>query len=422
MHRGAVGVQLFAGGEGSNPPLIRWRASFSNLQAQGVPLTLRDVVFDAIPDGEVDLTAVAPLATKPEPIVRGPQGTSIAELTVEGGDLIVWGKSEAGVSKLSVVSLSELTSEAARKAAADAAAGVDAAVRASRDAAASSASAAKTSEEKARDSEAKAAGSAAAAKTSEQAAKGSESKAAGSAAAAKISETNANMVVDHVVESATAAKTSEAIAKESEANAAGSAATARTQADRSKVEADRSKTEADRAAQAAAESSVKAVNDRVNTLLAGAPEAYDTLLEIARELERGQTAEAALTRAIATKADKQHTHTFDQIVEPPDDGFEQRTLTQLFQEFSIILQHLSDTTAPTSHTHTMSQVTDLPTVSQSAAGSSLAQRDSAGRLTVSAPTSAAHATTKSYVDGAVSGLVVVGNTSATDGNLHIVYE
>ena len=74
MHRGGVGVQLFAGGEGSVPSLIRWRARFTNLQSGGVPLKLRDVVFDAVPGGEVDLTAAAPVAGLPEPIVRGPQG------------------------------------------------------------------------------------------------------------------------------------------------------------------------------------------------------------------------------------------------------------------------------------------------------------------------------------------------------------
>ena len=74
MHRGGVGVQLFAGGEGAVPSLIRWRAVFRGLQSQGVPLKLRDVVFDAAPGSEVDLTAVAPLANLPEPIVRGPRG------------------------------------------------------------------------------------------------------------------------------------------------------------------------------------------------------------------------------------------------------------------------------------------------------------------------------------------------------------
>ena len=119
MHRGAVGVQLFAGGKGSEPSLIRWRASFSELQSQGVPLKLRDVIFDAKPGGEVDLTTVAPLANAPEPILRGPAGVSMDSLTVEGGDLVVWGRSESGVSELSRIKMSDVTNPAAEKAAAD---------------------------------------------------------------------------------------------------------------------------------------------------------------------------------------------------------------------------------------------------------------------------------------------------------------
>lgn len=119
MHRGAVGVQLFAGGKGSEPSLIRWRASFSELQSQGVPLKLRDVIFDAKPGGEVDLTTVAPLANAPEPILRGPAGVSMDSLTVEGGDLVVWGRSESGVEELSRIKMSDVTNPAAEKAAAD---------------------------------------------------------------------------------------------------------------------------------------------------------------------------------------------------------------------------------------------------------------------------------------------------------------
>lgn len=119
MHRGSVGVQLFAGGKGSEPSLIRWRATFSELQSNGVPLKLRDVIFDAKPGGEVDLTTVAPLANAPEPILRGPAGVSMDSLTVEGGDLVVWGRSESGVSELSRIKMSDVTNPAAEKAAAD---------------------------------------------------------------------------------------------------------------------------------------------------------------------------------------------------------------------------------------------------------------------------------------------------------------
>mgnify|MGYP001941818328 CR=1 FL=1 len=118
MHRGGVGVQLFAGGDGCEPSLIRWRARFTNLQSQGVPLKLRDVIFDAIPGGEVDLTTAAPLANAPEPIVRGPQGVSVDTLVVEGGDLVVWGRSESGRQVLSRIPMADVTREAAEAASA----------------------------------------------------------------------------------------------------------------------------------------------------------------------------------------------------------------------------------------------------------------------------------------------------------------
>ena len=106
-----------------------------------------------------------------------------------------------------------------------------------------------------------------------------------------------------------AAAESAAAAGESETRAAGSEQEATRQADRATSEADRAKTEADRAASEAEASSVKAVAEKVDELLAGAPEAYDTLLEIAEELERSQSAEAALVKEISGKAPLDHTHT-----------------------------------------------------------------------------------------------------------------
>ena len=115
------------------------------------------------------------------------------------------------------------------------------------------------------------------------------------AGAAEVSATSAA----GSAESAGAAAESAAAAGELATSAAESEQEAIRQADRATSEADRSKTEADRAAQAAADSSMRAVAEKVDELLAGAPEAYDTLLEIAEELERGQSAEAALVKEIA---------------------------------------------------------------------------------------------------------------------------
>ncbi|WP_312715448.1 hypothetical protein [Corynebacterium flavescens] len=98
--------------------------------------------------------------------------------------------------------------------------------------------------------------------------------------------------------------------------AAGSAGTATTQADRAKsaadrstTQADRAKTEADRAKDAADHAdgaAVQAVTDRVNALLEGAPEAYDTLREVGEKLAAQDDVASALTSQIAGKADKSY--------------------------------------------------------------------------------------------------------------------
>ncbi|AWB84761.1 hypothetical protein [Corynebacterium liangguodongii] len=245
MHRGSVGVQLFAGGEGSNPPLIRWRASFSGLQAQGVPLALRDVVFDAVPGGEVDLTNVAPLANLVEPVVRGPQGTSIGRITVEGGDLVVWGRIESGAEvRLSTIPMRELTEGAAEDAALVAlnstrstlegfvsqASASAAAAKSSETAAAGSASAAASSASSALASKNSAASSASSATSSKNAAATSATNAAGSA-------TTAEHWAAHSLASKNSAATSATNAANSATAAAGSASSAKADADRAAAEA-----------------------------------------------------------------------------------------------------------------------------------------------------------------------------------------
>lgn len=59
------------------------------------------------------------------------------------------------------------------------------------------------------------------------------------------------------------------------------------------------------------------------------------------------------------------------------------------------------TFSPSTHTHTVSQITDL-NISTTNGADTVAKRDSGGRLTVSTPTSSTDATTKSYVDSALN--------------------
>lgn len=165
-------------------------------------------------------------------------------------------------------------------------------------------------------------------------------------------------------DSAGAAAESATAAGESETSAAESAQTATEQADRAASEAGRATEEADRAASEAESSSVKAVADKVDELLAGAPEAYDTLLEIAEELERSQSVEAALVKEIAGKAPSDHTHTAEDVG-----------------------------AAPASHSHTVSQVTGLDTA-------------------LAGKADAAHTHTPSQVDGLADALARLGNIRA----------
>lgn len=64
-HDGELGVRLFAGGPGSNPEVVRWKAVFRNLKINLAKAELRDIIFDAIPGGTINLASVQPPAGAP---------------------------------------------------------------------------------------------------------------------------------------------------------------------------------------------------------------------------------------------------------------------------------------------------------------------------------------------------------------------
>lgn len=65
---GEDGVKLFAGGPDTNPERIRYRAKFTDLNiAGGKSLSLKDVLFEAIPGGEISLSMVQPVPGAPYP-------------------------------------------------------------------------------------------------------------------------------------------------------------------------------------------------------------------------------------------------------------------------------------------------------------------------------------------------------------------
>ena len=155
-HRGQDGVKLPAGGEAANPPLIRWKATFSRMQAGGKSFTLAPVIFDAVPGGEIDLTMVAPVAGAPEGVVRGPRGTSLESIIVDGSELVFTAVDDAGSFEIARIPLDDMVraeAEAAADGVRDALAVDVAASQSARDAAEGHADRAATSESNAATSE-----------------------------------------------------------------------------------------------------------------------------------------------------------------------------------------------------------------------------------------------------------------------------
>ena len=211
--------------------------------------------------------------------------------------------------------------------------------------------AAGVSEANAAQSEADAAGFAELAEQYKNAAGVHAGAAAQDAARAETAEANAAASEQAAAISASNAASSETSAAASAQTATQQADRATGEADRATSEADRSKTEADRAASEAESSAVKAVAEKVDELLAGAPEAYDTLLEIAEELERSQSAEAALVKEIAGKAPLEHKHAIGDVT-----GLQ----TELdSRPTNVTVNTVLNGKADKGHTHTVGDVTGL---------------------------------------------------------------
>lgn len=170
---------------------------------------------------------------------------------------------------------------------------------------------------------------------------------------------------------ARAAAESAAAAGESEANAAASEQEATRQAEYARSEAGRATEEADRAASEAESSSVKAVAKKVDELLAGAPEAYDTLLEIAEALEAHEDAASAMIVQIAGKADAEHTHQISEVeglqarLNDVADGSQIQYLNERIDDHTHAIADVEgldaelEGKAATEHTHTIAQIEGL---------------------------------------------------------------
>ena len=76
VENGELGpVEVFAGGDDSNPSIAMWRVEYFTLAAGTTTVDLAPMLFKAIPGGSIDLAEIYPVSgSSPTGIVRGPQG------------------------------------------------------------------------------------------------------------------------------------------------------------------------------------------------------------------------------------------------------------------------------------------------------------------------------------------------------------
>ena len=319
MHRGREGVRLLAGGVQMRPEQIRYRASFSEMQAGGWAFTVRNVDFVAKPGGEVDLTLVGPVANMPDGNNRGPAGAGITDVHVDGSELVVIVTDEDGSRELSRLPLDDVVRAEAEAAAQS----VKDELAAELGDASESASRAKAEADRASEQASAASGSADAARADAVATAADRVKTTADATA-----TAADRVAtgDDRVAAAQSATTAE-----------GAASTATSEADRATTEADRAQAAAD-----SVDTDVirREVTDQIAAVVDGAPEDLDTIREVAEYAQENRDITDTLNAAIGQKADKAHTHAVADVTG---------------------LQAALDGKAASSHTHTTSQVTGLDT-------------------------------------------------------------
>ena len=396
FHEGSPGVYLFAAGSGSNPSKISYNVSYSNLRAGGVPFSLNSFTFQAVPDGEVDLTLVKPIpGVSPAGTIRGPRGTSLESIEVEDSNLVFTAVNDAGTFEIARIPLGHVVEAEAREAARQAAENVaelttsnleasenfknqagahaDRAEAAADDTVADARAQlvgyvedAQTSATSADASDKSAAAHRAAAKTSETNAKSSETK-------AKASETKATTEANRSETARTGSEAAQSKAENAAVKAEGmrdSAATHSASAERSKTAAGKSASEAkaseNRAQELADAFDVEAlraeIEARIADLVDGAPDALNTLREIAELASSNKTVQEQLTEAIAGKADKVHTHSQSQVTGLSTALNNKADKTHTHETSQVVgLDNALAGKADKAHTHAQSDITGLST-------------------------------------------------------------
>ena len=437
-HRGQDGVKLPAGGEAANPSLIRWKATFSRMQAGGKSFTLAPVIFDAIPGGEIDLTMVAPVAGAPEGVVRGPRGTSLESIIVDGSELVFTAVDDAGSFEIARIPLDEMVRAEADAAAAAAVDGVETVLAATVDAANAARDDAKGHADRAEEASGTVAGevydqlsglvvqaegaattatgAAGDASQSKQDAVQAASDADGFRAAAGVHAGTAATDATRAETARTEAEQAQAGAETAEVNADAhrqAAATSETNAATSETNAGASATaaassaveakdHADRAEQMADPTGLRnEVMQQLADLVDGAPEDLDTIREVAEYAQANRDITDQLNAAIGNKANKTHTHAVGDVTGLGDalDGKANAVHTHTTEQ----VDGLDDALAGKSddgHPHTSADITDATSdaVNDPSAGGKLVKWDDGLRIQTADPVGAANPTTKRYVD------------------------
>ena len=396
FHEDDRGVYLFAAGSGSNPSKISYSVTYSNLRAGGVPVSLNSFSFQAIPDGEVDLTRVMPVSgASPAGSIRGPRGTSLESIEVEDSSLVFTAVNEAGSFEMARIPLSQVVEAEAREAARLAAEGV-AEITASNLAASESFKnqagahadrAEAAADDTVADARAQLVGYVEDAQTSATSADASDKSAAAHRAAAKASETNAKSAETKAKASETkatteatrsetartGAETAQGKAENAAVEAEGmrdSAATYSASAARSESAASQSASEAkaseNRAQELADSFDASALQQEIETRIAelvdGAPEDLNTLREIAELASSNKTVQEQLTGAIAGKADKTHTHSQSQVTGLSAALNNKADKTHTHETSQVVgLDDALASKADKAHTHAQTEVTGLST-------------------------------------------------------------
>lgn len=303
-YRGAEGIRVVAGGQGMNPKTITYKATFSEMQAGGWSFKLPAIQFEAVPGGEVDLTLVAPAPNAPDGVVRGPAGTSISDVLVEGTDLVVMVTDESGTRELSRLPLDDVVRAEAQAAAQS----VKDELAAELGDASESASKAKAEADRATEQASAAAGSAEAARADAVATAADRVKTTADATATASDRVT---TVKNREWTAFARDSAEKAADK----AAASASTATSQADRATTEADRAQAAAD-----SVDTDVirQEVTDQIASVVDGAPADLDTIREVAEYAQENRGITDTLNAALGSKLDASKIQVVAALPESPD--------------------------------------------------------------------------------------------------------